>query len=141
MIESDNGMRLGCHNDDKGKLKGSSLSEGTVPTVISAQPCEQQIYWCTFEERSCVCSCLCPSAVVAYSPKTLVLDDLSQVGGDGVVTLCLSPPSDLSEVEPNIFLRPFLEVVRSEDTTGPITGLALTSVNKFLSYCLIGKMS
>uniref|UniRef100_A0A674MH46 Golgi brefeldin A resistant guanine nucleotide exchange factor 1 n=1 Tax=Takifugu rubripes TaxID=31033 RepID=A0A674MH46_TAKRU len=44
---------------------------------------------------------------------------------------------DLAEVEPNIFLRPFLEVVRSEDTTGPITGLALTSVNKFLSYGLI----
>ncbi|KAM4600045.1 Golgi-specific brefeldin A-resistance guanine nucleotide exchange factor 1 isoform 1-T1 [Fundulus diaphanus] len=44
---------------------------------------------------------------------------------------------DLSDVEPNLFLRPFLEVVRSEDTTGPITGLALTSVNKFLSYGLI----
>uniref|UniRef100_A0A8C7KZS7 Golgi-specific brefeldin A-resistance guanine nucleotide exchange factor 1 n=1 Tax=Oncorhynchus kisutch TaxID=8019 RepID=A0A8C7KZS7_ONCKI len=43
----------------------------------------------------------------------------------------------LSDVEPNIFLRPFLEVVRSEDTTGPITGMALTSVNKFLSYGLI----
>lgn len=38
-----------------------------------------------------------------------------------------------------MFLRPFLEVIRSEDTTGPITGLALTSVNKFLSYALIGK--
>ncbi|XP_029464878.1 Golgi-specific brefeldin A-resistance guanine nucleotide exchange factor 1 isoform X2 [Rhinatrema bivittatum] len=45
--------------------------------------------------------------------------------------------NDLSEIEPNVFLRPFLEVVRSEDTTGPITGLALTSVNKFLSYALI----
>lgn len=44
---------------------------------------------------------------------------------------------DLSDVEPNVFLRPFLEVVRSEDTTGPITGLALTSVNKFLSCGLI----
>ncbi|CAL8298087.1 unnamed protein product [Merluccius merluccius] len=44
---------------------------------------------------------------------------------------------DLADVEPNVFLRPFLEVVRSEDTTGPITGLALTSVNKFLSYGLI----
>ena len=50
-------------------------------------------------------------------------------------------PSELSDIEPNIFLRPFLEVVRSEDTTGPITGLALTSVNKFLSYGLIGKRS
>ncbi|CAH6947095.1 Gbf1 [Phodopus roborovskii] len=45
--------------------------------------------------------------------------------------------SKLSEIEPNVFLRPFLEVIRSEDTTGPITGLALTSVNKFLSYALI----
>ncbi|CAH2321847.1 Golgi-specific brefeldin A-resistance guanine nucleotide exchange factor 1 isoform X1 [Pelobates cultripes] len=44
---------------------------------------------------------------------------------------------ELSEIEPNTFLRPFLEVIRSEDTTGPITGLALTSVNKFLSYALI----
>ncbi|KAM4704421.1 Golgi-specific brefeldin A-resistance guanine nucleotide exchange factor 1 [Rhinophrynus dorsalis] len=44
---------------------------------------------------------------------------------------------ELSEIEPNVFLRPFLEVIRSEDTTGPITGLALTSVNKFLSYALI----
>ncbi|KAM4636752.1 Golgi-specific brefeldin A-resistance guanine nucleotide exchange factor 1 isoform 3-T3 [Discoglossus pictus] len=44
---------------------------------------------------------------------------------------------DLTEIEPNVFLRPFLEVIRSEDTTGPITGLALTSVNKFLSYALI----
>ncbi|KAM4590678.1 Golgi-specific brefeldin A-resistance guanine nucleotide exchange factor 1 isoform 3-T3 [Odontesthes bonariensis] len=44
---------------------------------------------------------------------------------------------ELCDIEPNLFLRPFLEVVRSEDTTGPITGLALTSVNKFLSYGLI----
>ncbi|XP_077585431.1 Golgi-specific brefeldin A-resistance guanine nucleotide exchange factor 1 isoform X3 [Stigmatopora nigra] len=49
----------------------------------------------------------------------------------------LSNIGELSTVEPNVFLRPFLEVVRSEDTTGPITGLALTSVNKFLSYGLI----
>jgi hypothetical protein len=45
----------------------------------------------------------------------------------------------LEEIEPNAFLSPFLDVIRSEDTTGPITGLALTSVNKFLSYGLIGK--
>ncbi|XP_067876505.1 Golgi-specific brefeldin A-resistance guanine nucleotide exchange factor 1 isoform X3 [Heterodontus francisci] len=45
--------------------------------------------------------------------------------------------TEVSEIEANVFLRPFLEVIRSEDTTGPITGLALTSVNKFLSYGLI----
>uniref|UniRef100_A0A8C4ZVZ2 Golgi brefeldin A resistant guanine nucleotide exchange factor 1 n=1 Tax=Gadus morhua TaxID=8049 RepID=A0A8C4ZVZ2_GADMO len=49
----------------------------------------------------------------------------------------LNSIKELANVEPNVFLRPFLEVVRSEDTTGPITGLALTSVNKFLSYGLI----
>ncbi|XP_061601768.1 Golgi-specific brefeldin A-resistance guanine nucleotide exchange factor 1 isoform X2 [Cololabis saira] len=49
----------------------------------------------------------------------------------------LNSIKELSDVEPNVFLRPFLEVVRSEDTTGPITGLALTSVNKFLSYGLV----
>ncbi|TRY65559.1 hypothetical protein DNTS_024060, partial [Danionella cerebrum] len=53
--------------------------------------------------------------------------------------ICSFVSPELSDVEPNVFLRPFLEVVRSEDTTGPITGLALTSVNKFLSYGLIGK--
>lgn len=46
----------------------------------------------------------------------------------------------LDEVSPNEFLGPFLEVIRSEDTTGPITGLALTSVNKFLQYGLIGEL-
>ncbi|XP_070186725.1 Golgi-specific brefeldin A-resistance guanine nucleotide exchange factor 1-like isoform X2 [Littorina saxatilis] len=45
--------------------------------------------------------------------------------------------TDLEELEPNVFLSPFLDVIRSEDTTGPITGLALSSINKFLSYNLI----
>ena len=46
---------------------------------------------------------------------------------------------DLSEVAPNEVLGPFLEVIRSEETTGPITGMALGSINKFLSYGFIGK--
>lgn len=45
---------------------------------------------------------------------------------------------DLRLIEPNVFLGPFLDVIRSEETTGPITSLALSSVNKFLSYGLIG---
>ncbi|KAJ8022774.1 Golgi-specific brefeldin A-resistance guanine nucleotide exchange factor 1 [Holothuria leucospilota] len=49
----------------------------------------------------------------------------------------LNNVSDLQEIEPNVFLGPFLDVIRSEDTTGPITGLALSSVNKFLSYGLL----
>ncbi|VDI44231.1 golgi-specific brefeldin A-resistance guanine nucleotide exchange factor 1 [Mytilus galloprovincialis] len=49
----------------------------------------------------------------------------------------LNSVSDLEEIEPNTFLSPFLEVIRSEDTTGPITGLALTSVKKLISYGLL----
>ena len=45
---------------------------------------------------------------------------------------------ELSTLDPNVFLSPFLEVVRSEDTSGPITGIALTSLSKFLSYGLVG---
>lgn len=45
--------------------------------------------------------------------------------------------ADLDEITPSEFLSPFLAVIRSEETTGPITGLALTSINKFLSYGLI----
>ncbi|XP_055643698.1 Golgi-specific brefeldin A-resistance guanine nucleotide exchange factor 1 isoform X2 [Toxorhynchites rutilus septentrionalis] len=44
---------------------------------------------------------------------------------------------DLRLVEPAVFLGPFLEVIRSEETTGPVTSLALSAVNKFLSYGLI----
>lgn len=46
---------------------------------------------------------------------------------------------DLRLIEPNVFLAPFLEVIRSEETTGQITSLALSSLNKFLSYGLIGE--
>lgn len=49
--------------------------------------------------------------------------------------------SDLSEIDVNTFLGPFLDVIRSEDTTGPITGIALSSVNKFLSYGLVDPSS
>eukprot|EP01114_Cavostelium_apophysatum_P009107 TRINITY_DN2217_c0_g1_i3.p1 TRINITY_DN2217_c0_g1~~TRINITY_DN2217_c0_g1_i3.p1 ORF type:complete len:1471 (+),score=363.32 TRINITY_DN2217_c0_g1_i3:184-4596(+) len=31
-----------------------------------------------------------------------------------------------------VYLKPFLNVIRSEETSGPITGVALSSVNKFL---------
>ena len=49
----------------------------------------------------------------------------------------LNKCKDLSELEPTVYLLPLLEVIRSEDTSGPITGLALSSINKILSYNLI----
>lgn len=45
---------------------------------------------------------------------------------------------DLKLISPDVFLAPFLEAIRSEETTGPITSIALSAVNKFLSYGLIG---
>lgn len=50
----------------------------------------------------------------------------------------LNKVEDLRLIDANVYLAPFLEVIKSEDTTGPITSLALSAVNKFLSYGLIG---
>lgn len=44
----------------------------------------------------------------------------------------------MNEIDPSTFLAPFLEVIKSEETSGPVTGMALTSVSKFISYGLIG---
>ncbi|KAJ8916109.1 hypothetical protein NQ315_004476 [Exocentrus adspersus] len=49
----------------------------------------------------------------------------------------LSKLDDLKLVEPNTFLSPFLDVIRSDETTGPVTSLALSAVNKFLCYGII----
>ena len=47
---------------------------------------------------------------------------------------------DLQAIDVIVILGPFLDVIRSEDTTGPITGYALSAVNKFLCYGLIGNL-
>lgn len=49
----------------------------------------------------------------------------------------LNEAKDLSYLEPGVFLAPFLEIIRSEETTGPVTSLALSAVNKIISYGLI----
>lgn len=58
----------------------------------------------------------------------------------GLYTLkeALNEAKDLSYLEPGVFLAPFLEIIRSEETTGPVTSLALSAVNKIISYGLIG---
>lgn len=53
----------------------------------------------------------------------------------------LTKIDDLRLIEPDVFLSPFLDVIRSEDTSGPVTSLALAAINKFLSYGLIGLLS
>ncbi|KAG8289491.1 G-box binding factor [Homalodisca vitripennis] len=49
----------------------------------------------------------------------------------------LNSVGDLRALDPLHFLDPFLEVIKSEETTGPVTSLALSSISKFLSYGLI----
>lgn len=51
----------------------------------------------------------------------------------------LNQVDDLRLIDPPTYLGPFLEVIRSKETTGPVTSLALSAIHKFLSYGLIGK--
>ena len=45
--------------------------------------------------------------------------------------------NQLDDLDPNLFLAPFLDVIRSDVVTGHVTGLALDAVHKFLSYELL----
>uniref|UniRef100_A0AAF5PR72 SEC7 domain-containing protein n=1 Tax=Wuchereria bancrofti TaxID=6293 RepID=A0AAF5PR72_WUCBA len=49
--------------------------------------------------------------------------------------------NDLSDMNPDTYLSPFLDVIRSDQTNGPVTAQALSSVAKFLSYGLIDSSS
>lgn len=49
----------------------------------------------------------------------------------------LGRSTDISDIEPSVYFGPFLEAIRSDDTSGIVTGQALASVNKFLSYGLL----
>lgn len=59
----------------------------------------------------------------------------------GLSTLkeALNDAKNLSQLDPGVFMAPFLEIIRSEETTGPVTSLALSAVYKIVSYDLIGK--
>ena len=46
--------------------------------------------------------------------------------------------ADWSAVDPMDYLTPFMEVIRSPETSGPITGVALTAVSRFLDTYIIG---
>jgi golgi-specific brefeldin A-resistance guanine nucleotide exchange factor 1 len=40
---------------------------------------------------------------------------------------------ECKQMDIQVYVDPFIEVIRSERTSGPITGVALSSMNKFLS--------
>ncbi|CAJ0745271.1 24891_t:CDS:10 [Entrophospora sp. SA101] len=53
----------------------------------------------------------------------------------------LSTVSELNEIDAVTLLEPFLEVIKSGDTNGPITATALGSVEKFLTYRVLNMNS
>jgi len=48
---------------------------------------------------------------------------------------------DFQDLGPLDLLRPFLDVIKSGDATGPITGMALSSIERFIKYQLLGNIS
>lgn len=74
--------------------------------------------------------------------KVLIFKDEDQdalMKGLSSLKEALNEAKDVSQLEPAVFMAPFLEIIRSEETTGPVTSLALSAVNKIISYGLIGK--
>ena len=53
--------------------------------------------------------------------------------------LCTS--ADWSSIDPMEYLTPFLEVIRSHETSGPVTGVALTAVSRFLDAYIVGMVA
>ncbi|VDN96696.1 unnamed protein product [Rodentolepis nana] len=58
---------------------------------------------------------------------------------NSLVTLrnTLNEAPELESLNPITYLTPFLDVIRSESATGLVTGIALSSVEKFLAYGLL----
>ena len=51
----------------------------------------------------------------------------------------LNQTEDLSRLDVGVVLAPFCAIIQSDDTTGPVTGMAIGSLEKFLAYGLIGE--
>lgn len=49
--------------------------------------------------------------------------------------------TDISQLDAVTLLHPFLEVVRSPETSGPITATALSSIDRFLSFSILSPSS
>ncbi|GAA5972950.1 hypothetical protein JCM8115_005875 [Rhodotorula mucilaginosa] len=66
---------------------------------------------------------------------------LGLMGGFSELRLMLRDIQDPSELDAVALLHPFLEVIRSPETSGPITAAALASIDKFISYSILSPAS
>ena len=60
-----------------------------------------------------------------------------------LILLILNPDYelDLRDLDPLALLSPFLDIIYSPETTGPITATALTAVEKFINHKIIGNVT
>ncbi|KAM0791993.1 hypothetical protein ACM66B_007105 [Microbotryomycetes sp. NB124-2] len=83
-----------------------------------------------------------PSTVkqqAAAAPATNTASSL--MGGFMALKLDLREVHNVSQLDAVILLHPFLEVVRSPETSGPITATALSSIDKFITYGILNQHS
>ncbi|GAA5913880.1 hypothetical protein JCM8208_004987 [Rhodotorula glutinis] len=66
---------------------------------------------------------------------------LGLMGGFAELKLRLRELDDASNLDAVALLHPFLEVVRSPETSGPITATALSSIDKFVTYSILSPSS
>ncbi|GAA6025135.1 hypothetical protein JCM8202_005730 [Rhodotorula sphaerocarpa] len=59
------------------------------------------------------------------------------MGGFSELRLLLRETEDSAQLDAVALLQPFLEVIRSPETSGPITAAALASIDKFISYSIL----
>eukprot|EP00002_Diphylleia_rotans_P014604 TRINITY_DN2845_c0_g1_i8.p1 TRINITY_DN2845_c0_g1~~TRINITY_DN2845_c0_g1_i8.p1 ORF type:complete len:1462 (-),score=322.47 TRINITY_DN2845_c0_g1_i8:108-4493(-) len=79
------------------------------------------------------------SSSARLAKQTLDASDLALLNGLHLVTKDLTPSTDLESTDPLVFVQPFLNIVTAESTSGPITGLALTSLDHFLRANVFSK--
>lgn len=60
------------------------------------------------------------------------------MGGFASLREYLNTVQEVEDLDALLLLNPFLEVIRSGNTTGPIAGTALGSIEKFLHYGIVG---
>ncbi|GAA5880201.1 hypothetical protein JCM8547_006589 [Rhodosporidiobolus lusitaniae] len=65
----------------------------------------------------------------------------SLMGNFVALKMRLREMDDYTPVDAVALLHPFLEVVRSPETSGPITATALTSIDKFITYSVLSPSS
>ena len=78
------------------------------------------------------------SAVAPARPRTPTVGPTSLALEASHLLIPVCYPADWRKVRPLEYLAPFLEVVRSPETSGPITAVALTSVRRMLEENILG---